>query len=106
MTEDQMQRLRALSEKVADAVLIDADPSNWSGYQVAPKDMDKETRGNARWDRGIASQSLAVLVKLVQVSQHHDGRTDPDDDAQDMSPHEAEAAAVALLDRVQARRGR
>jgi hypothetical protein len=105
MRQDQLDRFKELSIKVADVVLIDTDPENWTGYREAPKDMDKETRGNARWDRALAAQSLQVLFKLIQIvgnapaSEAYGARNG------DMTEVEAEAEAVALLDRVQTRRG-
>jgi len=102
MTDDQIKRLQALSVEVAEVVLLDADPRNWSAYGEKPKDMSKEERGNAKWDRGIALSSLGVLVKLLAVSGGQEG-ADSNAAPPGMSEGEAETAAVALLDRVQGR---
>lgn len=101
MTPDQLERFRALSVKVADAALIHADPENWTGHGIPPCDMDKETRGNAKWDLALAAQSLSVLIRVLQIAGISEGVEDPHEP---VDPYTAEKEAIALLDRVTKKR--
>lgn len=68
MTEDQLQRLRALQDKLVETALGNADPASWTADGKVSKDMDKEERGNAYWDRKLAGATLAVLARIVTLT--------------------------------------
>ena len=117
MTDDQLKRIKALTVDVAEAVILDADPTNWTANGVAPKDMQKDDRYAAKWCRGIAMSSLSVLMRLMAVAaaaQRMNAGAAPgtpqssEDETEITSryganPERAEAEAEALLARVQKR---
>ena len=39
MREDQYQRMKELSEKLADAFILEADPDDWPGAGLKPNQM-------------------------------------------------------------------
>lgn len=98
--QDQIERLGDLAERLADQVLMDADPANWSGAGMLPQDMDKETRGNAAWDRKMATSSMSILVKAVQLSQSLAGTGGPLPPGHDYDEEikKAEREAARLVD--------
>jgi hypothetical protein len=113
MTEDQLKRIKALTVDVAEAVILDADPTNWTAYRTAPKDMQKDDRYAAKWCRGIAMNSLSVLMRLMAVTvaaQRVAGSPAPPPTGVEeafpdygLNPDRAEAEATELLERVQKR---
>lgn len=109
MTPEQYIKLKALSTKVAEVVLFDADPANWIGNGVAPKDLTKEQRGDAYWCRKLAVSSLSVFGRLINISdtiQDHSSRgngaaeVEPEDDTLDAEIDAAEKAASKLMDKL------
>ena len=114
MTEEQLKRIKALTVDVAEAVILDSDPTNWTCHGIAPKDMQKDDRYAAKWCRGIAMNSLAVLMRLMAVAAAAQRMSGPPpvgdkpagvefDDAPDVTADSAERAAQELLARVQKR---
>ena len=61
MNADQIRRLGILTEKLADVVLEEADPDNWSGKGVPIATMDKQVRGDRYWCKKNAAASLSLL---------------------------------------------
>ena len=113
MREDQYVRLQALSEKLADAFIAEADPDAWSGSGKAPKDMDKHERGDRYWCKKNAAATGALLLRvgsLVSMIQRDSGgsggagEVKPDDDGEgdglDRDVAAAEAEGKRLLDQV------
>lgn len=105
MRPDQIQRLRDLSEALADVFIVEADPANWSGGGL-PRDMSQKERGNRHWDRKGALGTGAVLSHTLNVIKHYEDRKppagtqdDPDCDL-DNAITEAERRARSALDRV------
>lgn len=107
MRPDQIERLSALSEKLADAVLIDADPERWSGYGKAAGEMTKEERGDAYWCRKVAASTISVLTRVERVVSDAQGQSDgtpADEDAElEKEMSSAEREAERLLDQLQRR---
>lgn len=104
MRADQIQRLRDLSEALADVFIVEADPANWSGGGL-PRDMSQEERGNRHWDRKGALGTGAVLSHTLNVIKHYEDRKpagDAPDDGGDLDKAitEAERRAKSALDRV------
>lgn len=105
MRPDQIQRLKDLSESLADVFIVEADPDNWSGGGL-PRDMSQEERGNRHWDRKGALGTGAVLSHTLNVIKHYEDRKPageaPDDDDGDLDKAitEAERRAKSALDRV------
>jgi hypothetical protein len=98
MRPDQLERLNALSEKVFDVVIFEANPTNWSGSGVVPKDMTKEQRGDAVWCRKQAAASLALLNGLHRLidGQYSVGKPDAADvpDSEDEADLDREVASA------------
>lgn len=68
MREDQITKLKELSEKLADVVLTDTDPDNWSGNGIAPSLLSQQERGDAYWCRKMAVASLSVLHRVNSLT--------------------------------------
>lgn len=82
MRQDQYERLQALSEKLTDVLLHEAEPEKWPGHGLDPGAMDQKTRGDRYWCKknAVATISLAqrvgALIGQVQVAGA--GTTPPD----------------------------
>lgn len=107
MRPDQIQMLKELSEKLADVFLQEADPANWSGAGKLPVDMEREERGNRKWDKQNAMATGGVLRYVLDVTQS--GKTNKiDDEAEqaerdsdlDRQIREAEKRATTAMNRV------
>ena len=111
MRPDQMNKLRAMSEHLADVFLYEADPENWTGGGVAPRDMTKEERGNRHWDKKNAMATGGVLTYTLNLIKHHEvpsGGNEPGEQAEresdlDKKINEAEKRAEAAVARVMQR---
>lgn len=107
MRPDQLERLRHLSEKLADVFITEADPSNWCGDGKLPCDMTQEERGNRHWDRKGAMGTGGVLkytLDLAAAAQKN-GIDQPGEQAErdadlDRQIKEAEKRAAAAVARV------
>ncbi len=67
MRPDQLQRLADVSERLAETVIVDADPDNWTATGMLLADMTQEQRGDAAWCRKTAVQSVALLIRVEQL---------------------------------------
>ena len=67
MRPDQVERLKELTEKLADRFLMDADPSEWPGDGKSPADLTQQERGDAYWSKKNAMATGGVLryTKLI-----------------------------------------
>ena len=105
MRPDQIQRLKDLSESLADVFIVEADPANWSGGGL-PRDMSQEERGNRHWDRKGALGTGAVLSHTLNVIKHYEdrkpaaGAEEGNEGDLDKAIGDAERRAQAALDRV------
>lgn len=80
MREDQYHKLQALEEKITDQFLFEADPANWTGEGVLPKDMTQQIRGDRYWCKknAVATISLAIRIgSLIGRIQMAGGTTPP-----------------------------
>ena len=108
MRQDQFEKLQALSEELADVFINEADPENWSGAGIMPRDMTKEERGDRHWDRKGAMGTGGVLRYTLDLITYHDktsGGTTPAEQAAkdsdlDKKINEAEKRAEAAVARV------
>ncbi len=76
MREDQYLRMQALSEKLAEAFIEEADPATWSGAGKAPNEMDKTERGDRYWCKRNAAATGGLLLRvgsLVSMIQRDSG---------------------------------
>lgn len=105
MRKDQRERLAEASERLAEVVLRDIDPDNWTASGKTLLDMSKAERGDANWCRKTAAQSVALLVRVEQLLADPNGAPPPPPDGEEESEEEkvrrAEAKASELLERVQ-----
>lgn len=67
MRDDQRQRLEALNEKLMDVFFAEAEPDNWPGGGVLPKDMDSQTRGDRYWCKKNAAATLSLCLRTITV---------------------------------------
>lgn len=106
MRPDQIQRIRDLSESLADTFISEADPSEWSGAGKPPAELTQQERGNRHWDKKNAMATGGVLRYTLDLIQHHEKvpfGTTPAELAQqdsdlDKKIKDAERRAAAALD--------
>lgn len=116
MRQDQYEKLQALTEKLTDVFLQEADPDKWPGHGIETGQMDQQTRGDRYWCKKNAAATLTVIMKtsnLVGVIQQHSaagessgaavGDEKPEEDSLDAEIAAAEKEAAKLLDQVQKR---
>lgn len=111
MRPDQLQRLQELSEELADVFIHEADPENWSGSGIIPRDMTKEERGNRAWDKRGAMGTGGVLRYTLDLIGFHEKTpfgTLPAEQAArdadlDAKISDAEKRAAAAVERVMSR---
>lgn len=86
MRDDQISRLKELSQEIAEAFIEEADPRMWSGAGIPLADMDGETRGNRYWDKKNAIQTGTLLARVMDLAAHDSrvgpSRSMPEDDAE------------------------
>jgi len=68
MREDQYLRLQALSTKLAEAFIEEADPDHWSGAGKKPNEMDKTERGDRYWCKRNAAATGALLLRVGSLT--------------------------------------
>lgn len=98
MRPDQRERLAAVSERLAEVVISDVDPANWTATGKTLAAMTQAERGDANWCRKTAVQSVALLVRVEALLAPAEGappgglEPDPEDQIA-----RAEKGAAALL---------
>lgn len=105
MRDDQIVKLKALSEGLADVVLEEANPSNWPGAGKTMADLTRDERGDRHWSKKNAAATMTLLVKVISITGHIQGGTLPKDGSEEdleAMQAKAESEAVALLERAQA----
>lgn len=68
MRDDQYARLKALTEKLADTVIGEADPDTWTGNGKKPADLTRDERGDRYWCKKNAAATLSVLMRIYSVA--------------------------------------
>lgn len=68
MRQDQYEKLQALSEKLTDVFLSEADPENWPGSGWNPAQLTKEQRGDRYWSKKNAVATLSIITKVAQLT--------------------------------------
>lgn len=113
MTPDQDARLAAVENRIAEALIQDADPENWPGNGPGvlkrSADLSREERGDRDWSVKIVMK-MAALYKHVAEIRAGGGLWErgkqgepPEDGAEDRFLL-AEAEASKLLARARSRR--
>lgn len=67
MRQDQFEKLQALSEKLMDVFLDEADPSNWPGQGLKIGAMDAQTRGDLYWVRKTAASAGMLYTRVMTM---------------------------------------
>jgi hypothetical protein len=114
MRTDQYERLQAITEKLTDVFLSEADPDKWPGHGIDLAKMDQQTRGDLYWSKKNAAATLTVIMKtanLVGVIQQRsagggDGgaavsEAEREADTLDADIRAAEKEATKLLNKMQ-----
>jgi hypothetical protein len=79
MRPDQREKLEALSERLADVFITEADPDNWTADGVLPRDMTQQERGDRHWDRKGAMGTGGVLKYTIDlIASGEEKRIDDD----------------------------
>ncbi len=104
MKDEQIDKLKALSERLTDVLLFDADPENWVGVGIPASDLSREQRGDAYWCRRVATATVSVLLRVESVldetTQRRRPGDDDDDGELDKEIANAEKEAARLLKRL------
>lgn len=104
MHSDYKTRLTALSDKLTDVALEEADPDNWPGAGKEITKHTKQERGDRYWHKKNAAASLTLLVKVHSlIGMHTPGGEDPDDEAFLLGQQvaAAERKAMEVIERLQ-----
>lgn len=110
MHSDYKTRLTALSDKLTDVVLEEAEPDNWPGAGKEITKHTKQERGDRYWHKKNAAASLTLLVKVHSlIGMHTRGGTpkpggeDPDEEAFLLGQQvaAAERKAMEVIERMQ-----
>ena len=114
MRIDQYEKLQALTEKLTDVFLAEADPDKWPGVGIEPGQMDAQTRGDRYWTKKNAVATIALVQRVSGLTQRiqlasngGDGSAeqvkDEEESSLDKQVADAEKEATKLLDAVQKR---
>lgn len=107
MRADQLKRLEDLSEKLADAFLLEADPAEWPGSETPLGELTQQQRGDRYWCKKNAMATGAVLrfTMDVMAKQPPPGEKPPGegDDDLDKQVRDAERRAKKAVDDAVAR---
>jgi hypothetical protein len=93
MRTDQLTRLEALRDRLIEVAVVDADPTNWTAFGKRPCEMTKDERGDAKWCRSLAVQTVALTMQVQRLMQNPvaGNATVPDQPA---APQEDEEAGI------------
>lgn len=69
MTPAQIAKLAALTDKLVDVVVVEADPANWTGGNTLPEKLSRDERGDRYWCKKNAAATLAVLTRVESLTQ-------------------------------------
>ncbi len=105
MRDDQLQRMKMLSEGLADVVIEETDPAGWPGAGKPLAELTKDERGDRYWSKKNAAATMTLLLKVVNITgmlNRQKPASDPDVDAElDSELAAAEREAQAILERLQ-----
>lgn len=108
MREDQLEKLQALSEELTDVFLFEANPKEWPGHGVLPKDLTQEDRGDRYWSKKNAVATMAIVVRIESltarlVNPRGKDADDGEDASIDKDIAEAEKEAKKMVEAVMKR---
>lgn len=107
MRQDQYEKLQALSERLTDVFLDEAEPARWPGHNIEPAAMDQQTRGDRYWCKKNAVATLTLIGRVAGIASPIQKQaaivTDEEATLLDAEINAAEKAAAKLLDQLQRR---
>jgi hypothetical protein len=98
MTPNQIDKLTTLHDKLLEVALSDADPDNWVGSGKKPNELTRDERGDAKWCRSLAVQTVALTMQVRRLLENPitGGAIVPDQpDAEPKDEGEAVEAEIA-----------
>jgi hypothetical protein len=66
--DDQYARLKGLSEKLTDVVLVEANPEKWPGVGKELAELTRDERGDRYWCKKNAAATLTMLMKVHSLT--------------------------------------
>ena len=100
MRNDQIERLKALQEKLAEVVLEEADPDLWPGAGMPLADITQQQRGDRYWSKKNAAATFALLERTTSTLERAPDSTTPEQELDiDKQISKREREAGELLDR-------
>lgn len=67
MRTDQLARLETLRDRLLEVSLVDANPDHWIGKGKRPDELTREERGDAKWCRSLAVQTVALTMQVQRL---------------------------------------
>lgn len=112
MRQDQYEKLQALSERLTDVFLDEAEPEQWPGHNIEPGAMDQQTRGDRYWCKKNAVATLTLIGRVAGLTDLIQKQSNAGNGAAGVTDEEAtldaeinaaEKEAAKLLDQLQRR---
>ena len=112
MRPDQYEKLQALSERLTDVFLSEAEPEKWPGNSLDPGVMDQQTRGDRYWCKKNAVATLTLIGRVASLTNIIQDQSKAgagsasvtgDEELLDAEIKSAEQEASKLLDELQNR---
>ena len=112
MRQDQYEKLQALSERLTDVFLDEAEPEKWPGHNIEPGAMDQKTRGDRYWCKKNAVATLTLVGRVAGLTDLTQKQRNAGNGAAGVTEEEAtldaeinaaEKEAAKLLDQLQRR---
>lgn len=107
MRPDQHEKLQDLSARLTDVFIGEAEPADWPGDGVIPREMDQQTRGDRYWCKKNAVATLAIVIRMQNLINFHAPKLNADEKAEgeetmlDAEIKAAEKEANRLLNKLQ-----
>lgn len=70
MRQDQLTKLESLRDRLVEVAINDADPANWVGAGKKPNELTRDERGDAKWCRSLAVQTVALTMQVQRLIQN------------------------------------
>lgn len=110
MRQDQYEKLQAMSERLTDVFLQEAEPENWPGHQLGAIEMGQQIRGDRYWCKKNAVATLTLIQRVATLNwiiqrQGNEGSGAAVDEEEegmlDAAIKDAEKEATKLLNKLQ-----
>lgn len=77
MREDQYIRLQQLEERLTEQFLTEADPGNWTGDGILPRNLTQAERGDRYWCKKNAVATISLTIRIGSLMGMIQRRDDP-----------------------------